>query len=204
MRMIRKFVPAFLALILAGAGCCYTGSVTGGWDLYTNSARNLAESPVCFFDDVATTCRLRRYAEDAWLAARKASPDQRYSPDYAYGFKAGFVDYADAGGTGEPPAVPPFCYRLSCEAGPGRFHAVQDWYAGFRHGAAVARESGLRESLLVPLSAIPIARTTPPPAYSQATTEQGAPDLPAPNEAEPRQPGASDLLPTPREVPPPP
>jgi hypothetical protein len=95
-------------------------------------------------------------AKEAWREAQAACPDQSYSRDYACGFKAGFRDYLDAGGSGDPPAVPPFRYRLSDYDSPGGHQAVEDWYAGFRHGSTAARASGFRELNLVPLSAPPV------------------------------------------------
>jgi hypothetical protein len=32
---------------------------------------------------------------------------------------------------------------------------MDDWFAGFRHGASVARETGLRERVLVPIALPP-------------------------------------------------
>jgi hypothetical protein len=69
----------------------------------------------------------------------------RYSRDYAKGFKDGFADFLYAGGTGEPPPVPPrYYWKLRYETADGH-RAMEDWFAGFRHGASVARAGGYRE-----------------------------------------------------------
>jgi hypothetical protein len=142
--------------------------VNGCWDLFGNSIRNFVEEPIRVADDTCATCRNYRRADEAWSSIRNISPDHVYSSHYVAGFKAGFVDYIDSGGSGDPPAVPPFCYRLSCYQTPKGIRDVQDWYAGFRHGAAMGHASGYRETILVQLSALPhaVVQVSPPLAPS--------------------------------------
>jgi hypothetical protein len=71
------------------------------------------------------------------------------SADEACGFEDGFVDYVIYGGNGTPP-LPPRRYWKSNR--PNGYQAIQDWYNGFRHGAAVAQASGYRECVTIPLS----------------------------------------------------
>jgi hypothetical protein len=119
-----------------------TGNVTGRWDFFANSIRNLAEAPIDCADDTVITVRDFHRACAAWREVERGSPDRHFSVDYKAGFKAGYVDYLDAGGSGEPPGVPPYRYRLSCYQNPAGQQAIRDWYTGFRHGADVARSSG--------------------------------------------------------------
>lgn len=178
--MIRKAVLLLVTLTLVNVGCCYTGTATCGWEMYTNSVRNLTEEPARFVDRLLLVSKIRQRAREAWKSVCEASPEQHYSSDYADGFEAGFRDYVEAGGSGEPPGMPPPCYRSSCYDGPGH-QAVLDWYAGFRHGAVAARESGLREAVLIPLGGVPEA----------AVRKLGAPigSLPDPQSSGPFLPG---------------
>jgi hypothetical protein len=141
-------------LLCACTGCLYTSNVERGWGVFADSFRNLAELPFYGTAQVAEAHRNRKLARQAW---DEVCPTFQTPPskDYANGFKIGYADYLDAGGTGEPPPYPPFCYREACYQNAEGQKAVHDWYAGFRHGAAVARASGLRETFILPLSALP-------------------------------------------------
>ena len=72
------------------------------------------------------------------------------SADFAQGFKEGFVDYLDAGGTGQPPPLPPRRYLAFRYQTPDGYQAITDWFAGFRRGAAAAAESGYRKYVVIP------------------------------------------------------
>lgn len=75
-----------------------------------------------------------------------------YSADQACGFEDGFVDYVMYGGVGNPPSLPPRRYwRAKYQNGSG-YQAIQDWYSGFRQGAAVAQASGYRDCVIMQLS----------------------------------------------------
>jgi hypothetical protein len=85
------------------------------------------------------------------------------SAEFELGFKDGFTDYLYAGGTGEPPPVPPRClWNLDYRTPRGR-QAADDWFAGFRCGAAVVRENGYREKMLLP-SSLSTSKPAVPPA----------------------------------------
>jgi len=170
--MTRKVVPLLVALSLANAGCCYTGTATGGWEMYSDCFRNLGEEPVRFVDRLLVISKIKQKANEAWRSVCQASPDHQYSSDYADGFLAGFRDYVEAGGSGEPPGLPPFCYRLSCYHGTGQ-NAIQDWYAGFRYGSAVGKDSGLREAILVPLGGLPAASLKTPVSQTMLSAASG-------------------------------
>jgi hypothetical protein len=114
---------------------------------------NMTFDPTSHFDDRIEVLRNRQLARLAWERVESA-PDAHgpYSRDYERGFVKGFEDYVYAGGTGEPPPVPPFPYWGIYHQTPSGHRAIEDWYAGFRHGARAARESGYREQVEVPLS----------------------------------------------------
>ncbi len=181
--------PGILAVTVvwcaAGVGC---------GTFFQDAARNILETPIRAVDDCRISRRNHCLAAEAWDAVEAQAGPKHFSPDYACGFKDGFADYLESGGDGLPPAVPPFRYRLSRYQTPQGIHTVEEWYEGFRHGAAAARASGLREKFLVQLSAPPInavaatqAPSPPSPALDARPTELGAPTL--------------ELLPLPRLVP---
>src|SRR5438105_4869157 len=120
-----RFTLLLLAVCFANGGCS---------SFLEESVRNLTEAPVRGLDDVAYCSRNQEVAEEAWQLERRKGPE-RYSRDHAAGFVAGYADYLDAGGNGNPPAVPPFRYRLVCSESPEGARAVEEWYAGFRHGS---------------------------------------------------------------------
>jgi hypothetical protein len=172
-----------LLLSLCAAGGCSS--------FLEQSVRNLTEAPVRGLDDLAYCSRNQEEAIEAWQVERRKGPD-RYSRDYGEGFVAGYADYLDAGGTGYPPAVPPFRYRLVCCETPEGARAVEEWYAGFRHGAEAARASGGREARLVPLSAPPINALTNRPRTRPAAPPKPPAEVPAPE--------VPEQLPPPRQA----
>lgn len=134
---------------LTGAGC-FTARPSGPDWFYHHAARNLTEKPIANHDERKFTKFVEGRAAEAWEQLCRSS-GRKHSDPYGDGFREGFVDYVEAGGTGEPPYLPPFRYRLTKYRTADGIRAVEEWYAGFRHGAAVARESGLRELNYVPL-----------------------------------------------------
>jgi hypothetical protein len=91
-------------------------------------------------------------AKAAWRDVVNGDPRHAYSAAYAEGFKDGYRDMIEEGGTGQPPPVPPSCYWDIRYQTPLGHAAIEDWYAGFRHGSSVARESGNRRWVIVPSS----------------------------------------------------
>lgn len=147
MVMRRNGVLIALALAAGSAGCSSFLEAT---------ARNLTELPVQSCDEIKLARRNRRRAEDAWAQVRESFSEQCWTPDYVAGFKDGYADYLDNGGNGEPPATPPFRYRLRPYQTPDGLRAIDEWYAGFRHGSSLALASGYRETVVIPLSSPPI------------------------------------------------
>lgn len=138
--------------LISMIGLCLTLS---GCTISDNFTKTLFVEPwqYCdYFDAQRAHSRHCRLAKDAWSNVRQKKSMRRVSHDYARGFREGFTDFLDAGGTGQPPPLPPRRYWNDRYASPQGRKAVQDWFAGFRHGAAMARASGAREFAMVPLS----------------------------------------------------
>jgi hypothetical protein len=175
---------------LAILGVCL---VSQGCGPVTLATRTLVLEPIHYCltgDSVLEIRRNYQLAEEAWDAFTKAEPDPTYSLDYASGFKDGFADYLYAGGTGEPPPLPPRDYwKIHYETAQGH-QAMEDWFAGFRHGAAVAEQSGYRQWVTLPSS-------VPPPNARDRRPSWLAPENTVVPPSEP-------ALPPPRKVAPPP
>src|SRR5262249_41817669 len=112
--------------------------------------------------------------------------DKVYSKDYARGFRNGYADYLRYRGPGTPPPIPPKCYWNQHYQTPEGHAAIEDWYAGFLHGANAARESWRAPFLTVPTHAEgPDPPRTPPLAdMSTPSTEEPLPSpakLPTPD-----------------------
>jgi hypothetical protein len=124
------------------AGLC---ALVSGCNLVSSAAHNLTLESRQYLDTRAEEVRNRRWAEQAWEEERASAAPGTYSADYADGFRTGFADYLFAGGSGEPPYLPPPRYWTRRYQSPEGHGALQDWFTGFRHGAATAREGGYRE-----------------------------------------------------------
>src|SRR5262249_20791963 len=94
------------------------------------------------------------WASEAW---REVALSGAYSSDYADGFKEGFAEYLYQGGNGEPPVMaPPRYRRIGYQTAEGH-RAVEDWFAGYRHGASEAGARGWRQWIVGPSSLQPPA-----------------------------------------------
>jgi hypothetical protein len=138
MRSLR-FVSLMLGVGILCSGCM----------LVHDTAQTMVVEPAEFpphLDQVALCAHANRLAERAWNELNVDS--QKHPDDYRKGFINGYADYLQFGGTGEPPPLPPRCYW--CKETPEGRQRSLDWFAGFRHGASSARQSGVRELILVP------------------------------------------------------
>jgi hypothetical protein len=155
-------------------------------------------------DDARERARNRRWAEAAW--AETCSTDPRvFSADYANGFKAGFAEFLYCGHTEVPPLAPAAYRRFECQT-PEGFHAIEEWYAGYRHGVSLATQSGYRRWITAPVC-VPLP---PPPPGAGNFGPTGVPMPPGaatPHFAVPYgvngEDAGSTLLPAPRVAPPP-
>ena len=119
----------------------------------------------------------RELALQVWQQEALHWPEMAALPDYTLGFRDGFVDYVYAGGTGEPPPVPPrHFWNVALRAPDGRQRVAQ-WFAGYRHGARAARDGGFRQLGTVDSSLFGIT-ASPPGSHFRDETD------PIPIEAE--------------------
>jgi hypothetical protein len=181
---MRPFVLALIGLSLGtSSGCALI------WDGSRNVALSVAK-PI----EILLECkRNRRWAEDAWeQVSAQATCREASSTDYAAGFKEGYANYLFRGGNGEPPLVAPLHYRHIKYQTPGGYEAIQDWFHGYRHGAAMARDSGARKWITAAAAspALPPGEPHGPPLAPPLTV------LPEQPRLEPPEP-----LPPPRAVP---
>lgn len=163
--------------------------VSGCGGLFSTGTRNLFNEAKIIRDNNFEQVHYAHLAHKAWERFRASCPGRTYSADYSEGFKSGFVDYLYAGGWGEPPALPPRRYRHFHAESPKGVEALQDWYEGFRHGAAVAKESGLRQFVVVSIPS-PAAAQSPLPYLPFTGTPTGD-----------TSPSTPQTLPTPRRTP---
>lgn len=182
-----------ILLPLTGAGC---GLLHTGTSVIAHKAREA-------WDDCTEKCRNRAWAREAWDRVCGESSGAVYSKHHARGFEEGFASYLYRGGSGEPPSVPPFEYRGIHGQTPEGYQASLDWFAGYRHGSAVAREGGYRDLITGPSvlrtipalapapasPAVPVPFHVPSPSAppGPATDRPPMPTLPVPNPVEPRQ-----------------
>jgi hypothetical protein len=130
-------------------------AVASGCSLIENGTRNLVVDVVHYPQHLSewSAChRNDKLADAAWNYIRQINPECEESIHYARGFKQGFADYLKAGGTGAPPPIPPRQYWNTCYQTPRGHQAVEEWYGGFRHGSAMAQDSGFRQWITVPSS----------------------------------------------------
>jgi hypothetical protein len=166
----KRFVSV-LVLCTAAAGC----------NIYKYAAYNVITSPTSTANEACNLAQNCRAAEEAWKEEQgKACAEANYSSDYGCGFKAGYADFLDYGGTGLPPATPPFRYRTTCYQTPDGHQAIEDYNAGFAHGASAARASGLRILKVLPGIGVGLPSSVqelyqPPPGR-----QDGAVAVPAP------------------------
>lgn len=124
----------------------------------------------------------RAWADQAWGVECDSDPGASITDAYEAGFKDGFVDYVYAGGTGEPPPVAPREFWNVGRRNPHGHAAAAEWFAGYRHGAVVAREDGYRERSLAPTSAVLLGPRNEyhHEAAAQPIPSQQANELPVP------------------------
>lgn len=160
-------------LIVAGL-CLGTGCM-----IYKNAAHNLVNEPCGYFRQQALSHALRKEAEAAWRSFAGEHPEWCEGKDFKDGFVDGFADYLDIGGKGEPPAIPPKRYRTNKYLNPEGFQAIDLYFAGFATGSRLAKESGLRDTLVVPVL-VPIPADSLPMAMPMAMPSPETGVLPLP------------------------
>jgi hypothetical protein len=193
----RHLLPVFFALALLTLPGCV---------VYQHARRTLIHEPTAFSwkkDRIRSLKTYRQWADEAWASETGTCLDPE--DEFALGFRDGFVDYVYAGGDGEPPPVPPRQFwNLAWRSSQGQ-SAAQEWFAGYRHGADVAREGGFRNSGIV-LSSYRWDGPGPsefdgvqPPITSGEELGDPIEPMPAPPEGDPLDDGMID--PQPPELP---
>jgi len=122
----------------------------------------------------------RQWADLAWHEEANACPQLLGNPDYAIGFRDGFVDFVYAGGSGEPPPVPPREYWNVILRTPDGKQRANQWFDGYRHGAQVARDGGYRELGTVDSSLFGVEGDLVHQIYSTEPIEPGTIELEVP------------------------
>jgi hypothetical protein len=195
-----------VALVIVGLSACGPGCA-----LLTDSARTMCHYVADSVEDVREGFRNRHWAELAWKDLSAAEPGT-HSDDFALGFKRGFADYLDKGGSGEPPVLPPPRYRHLRYQTPQGYAAIEEWFAGYRRGVEAARESGLRQWITGPTSLRPPGAVVLTPPAHLGSPVLGLPDpefLPPPQKAAPEpaderaRPALQPPMPEPEDPPPP-
>ena len=198
---------AFIGLVSVAGSGCFAIRPSAPDSFIHLATRNGVQQTLRSHDDNQFVHQLRKYAESAFAQKPGVVPSDAFHE----GFIEGFIDYVEAGGTGEPPFLPPFRYRLTEHRTPEGQAAIRDWYAGFREGSAAAKASGLRELNYVPLPGpaapvtdhrrddvlAPEVKMVTPFAGDRSPWDQPG-DLPRPRSAGP------EIGPAPRPVPDPP
>ncbi|MAT68717.1 MAG: hypothetical protein CMJ58_04265 [Planctomycetaceae bacterium] len=91
----------------------------------------------------------RQWAEEQWQQFSGDCGEGVEREEFGAGFRDGFVDYVYAGGTGEPPPVPPRKFWNAAWRNGEGHSASADWFSGYRVGSSVARDGGFRRAAIV-------------------------------------------------------
>jgi hypothetical protein len=152
----------------------------------------------------------RRRSSEAYLQWANAElaeesnrcPELFGNPDYVMGFRDGFVDFVWAGGTGEPPPIPPRQFWNVMLRSPDGKSRANLWFDGYRHGAAMARDGGYRDLGRVHSSLVGFANQREQLPFLPMMDEMAAPDAPhawQQGEMLPEPPSTAPSLPSPFE-----
>jgi hypothetical protein len=195
---IRELLLA-LGLCASSSGCSFFGQAVR--DLSCDALLPMQETPAEY--------HYKRPADTvlADTASTLASNDKPGGPDYARGFQDGFAACRCAGGIESLPRIAPWPYWAFKFQSPEGQQAIDQWFAGYRDGAASACESRQRQWLSA--QAAPVAqrpsKAPRPPAGGlapEASSPRGAnPGGLAPSAA-PRPAAAGPQLPPLAQTPP--
>lgn len=174
-------MPARVAIWLTILSLCGSGCATIA-DATHISAYQIRQS----LDESQERQRNTRWAQEAWEGVRASQGGTTLSADYGRGFREGFADHLFRGTT-EPPPMAPRYYRSLCYQTPAGYRALEEWFAGFRHGVAEASAQGFRDLVTGPSS----LRSSPAPV---------TPMFVPPADSIPAQQVPSDILPPPRKL----
>lgn len=148
---LRRLIGPLL-LVLCGSlhGCALPYETARVFDL----AKRTTHVEPRFFEyiksDRLAQREARLLADQAWAEVMHTVPV--VTPDYHNGFTEGFADYLYRGGSGEIPLVPPRGYWKLRFLNPRGKMAIEEWYAGFKHGVQDCQTRGIRDMWVVPTS----------------------------------------------------
>ncbi|MHB1426398.1 MAG: hypothetical protein ACYC3I_24815 [Gemmataceae bacterium] len=154
MRLRTAFVT--IGLCVLASGCQLT------WDI----TRNLAFQTCLNTNAIASKIEYRHMANLALVEYSSHHPEPTQSVDFVKGFKQGYAEYLEYGGSEIPPPAPPVKYwKIKYQNKEGRL-ATSMWNAGYKEGATAAKASGARNFIVVPFNKIASAESQPAPAFS--------------------------------------
>jgi hypothetical protein len=190
----RTLMVGLVALCVSASGC----------GLVENGVRTLVIEPLQYPSDLdeCQTCSRNHARAVAALGAYECQNAMCSSDDFAWGFKRGFTDYLDNGGSGQPPPLPPRHYWKLKYQTPEGYRAIQEWFSGFQQGVEVAKASGFRDHTLVPIispaySAVIRSEVVALPHVGPAPEMGAYPILTSPAAPGENQAPDGELLPTP-------
>jgi hypothetical protein len=158
--VIQRWAIAILCIHFTGCTVC------------ENARRTVSIEPHIFYwkkDKRRSLAVYSSWADQIWAEESQGCPQLAGRSEYAIGFRDGFVDYVYAGGTGEPPPVPPrHLWNVDFRSEEGHQRA-EDWFAGYRHGAGIARDGGFRSLATIRSSILGIEQPTGPLIYGENT-----------------------------------
>ena len=135
-------------------------ALASGCGLFENATRNLVVEPLHYHEELnrCWAClKSRGTANAAWEEYSGQSHPGSYSDDFVRGFKQGFSDYLQAGGTAGPPPIPPRKYWSVSYQTPEGHQAIEQWFGGYSQGATMAQEKDYRRWITLPSSLAPPA-----------------------------------------------
>ena len=124
---------------------CLMSMLLSGCGLIHQSMDVLSYKTAQALSDHKERKRNAKCAREAWKSEKKNLGALGESVDYADGFHEGFTELMFWGGNGEPPPMPPPKYRTYEYQSPQGYQAIQNWFAGYRHGAGFAMERRFRD-----------------------------------------------------------
>ena len=183
--MRARLALTFVGLSLLSPGC----------ELFYLAGNDLTHEVEQRTDDLLSCLHYRELAKEAWNDVQKANPDVVFSVHYIQGFKDAYADYLNFGGSADPPPLPPRRYRKVTNQTPEGRQAIENWFAGFRHGAKAAQDSGYRQLVTVPTTVPESGIVVPDPSMAVVGP------VPLISPSAPSRAPTQELLPPPRQLP---
>ena len=122
--------------------------INSGCTLAVSVPCNLSDEICECSNDLRTRISNRRMASSAWKSYQEIDGRLKCSADFALGFKEGYVSCLEANGNSVPPSFPPRHYGREFYRAHWDPRAIDDWYAGFSSGVAMAQMNNNHEPIL--------------------------------------------------------